>query len=513
MKFFLLGFALFALLSCAGTPVSTSENLVRITILHTNDVHGHAWPFGTGLRGGLAAQAFKVKQIRKEVESGGGVVLLLSAGDVNTGVAESDYFQAKPDFLAMQAMGYDAMVLGNHEFDHGPEQIEIQKKWVKFPLLSANVHYKSSSKGRKLAEPFVIIKKTPLNIGIIGLTTDALSYLTLPKFTNALEIENPVEVAKSLIPQMEKGGEDFIIALTHMGLSETGKRSNTVIVNDDSKLAAEIPIIPLIIGGHSHTLLPNGVKVGTTLLAQAGEWGQNLGRVDLVWDKKVRKMVSAKATVVPIDPKEGEDAEVKKLLDKYRDEALPKFDAVIGIAAEDLGVARGKSRAEENPLGNLICDILRDQTKSDVAIFNSGGIRASIGKGPIHVRDVHQAFPFKNTVSTTTVSGALLKKIILQGIQNRHHTGSLLQVSGMKYSFKENDLAEISVHGQPIDDGHSYSLVTNSFVMAGGDNLTSMVESGDRREMGETIDEAFIRFVKEKKKVNARQEGRILPIR
>lgn len=511
MKVLLFFAFLLTILGCTGlSPHSNDGDLVKITVLHTNDVHGHAWPIGEPPRGGIAAQAYLVRKIRKEVEKEGGAVLVLSAGDANTGVAESDYFRAKPDLTAMNVIGYDAMVLGNHEFDKGPVQIEEQKKWVRFPFLSANVHYKDEKK--ELAKPFVVLNKGGVKVGIVGLTTDGLKLFTLPKYGKALNVENPIQAIHRVLPKIKSEGGDFVIALTHIGINKLGKHSKELIVNDDARLAEEVPEIPLIVGGHSHTLLSNGLKVGQTLIVQAGEWSQYLGRVDLEWSRTQRKVIAMQASTIPIIPSEGEVEEIKSLLEQFRKKVQPLFDAVVGIAQQKIGEERPSVRSGENALGNLICDALREETRADVAIFNSGGIRGILNPGPIRVRDIHQAFPFKNTVATTTVSGTLLKKIIAQGIANRHQTGSLLQVSGLSYSFKGNELNEIKVAGLPIQEGRKYKLVTNNFVMGGGDGLSTVVESGPVRDLGNTVDEVLIRYIRNKKSIENRKEGRIQAI-
>lgn len=501
----------FFLFGCAGKPPQADPKAIPITILHTNDVHGHAWSFGKPVRGGLAAQAALVKKIREEVAQNQGIVFLVSAGDVNTGVAESDYYQGKPDLLAMDAMGYDAMALGNHEFDRGTDQIEMQKKWVNFPILSANISYKDKAKSR-LAAPYAILEKAKVKIAFLGLTTDTLKYLIHPQNFKVLDVENPIEVSRRLLPQIQKEGADFVIAVTHMGVSETGKRTHSKLVNDDKKLAADVPEIPLIIGGHSHTLLPTGITVGNTLIAQAGEWSQYLGRVDLVWDSVEHKILSKSATVIPITPDTGEDAEVKVILDRFLEEAKPKFDAVIGSATNEMGADREKVRTSETELGNFVCDVLKEYAKTDVAVFNSGGIRAKLPKGDLRIRDILQAFPFKNTVTTAKLSGALLRKAIQQGVENRNTTGSLLQVSGITYTFQRNTVKEIRVNGALLKDSATYTLATNNFVIQGGDGLTAMEESDEIHETGQSVDELLIAYIKQKNKVTGNITGRIRSI-
>lgn len=218
--------------SLALTPVMSmaweKDKTYAITILHTNDHHGHFWHNDHG-EYGLAAQKTLVDQIRQEVASKGGSVLLLSGGDINTGVPESDLQDAEPDFRGMNMVGYDAMALGNHEFDNPLSVLRQQEKWAKFPLLSANIYQKSTNE--RLFKPYALFDKQGVKIAVIGLTTDDTAKLGNPEYFTDIEFRNPSTEAKQVVEQLRKSEKpDVIIAATHMGHYDDGNHGSNAPV-------------------------------------------------------------------------------------------------------------------------------------------------------------------------------------------------------------------------------------------------------------------------------------------
>jgi 5'-nucleotidase / UDP-sugar diphosphatase len=484
-------------------------DILKVTILHTNDVHGHLWPEKRkdGLvRGGIAAFAYQVKKIREEVEKKDGVILVLSAGDANTGVPDSDHFFAEPDFRAMDLIGFDALALGNHEFDNGIEKIHQQKSWVRFPLLSANVVPLGS---QKLVDAYTIVEKKGLKIGILGLTTDSLRSLVLKEHTTSLDVRSPIETARTQVPEMKKAGAQLIIALTHLGISHNDKK-RIVLTHDDLELARANLGIPVIVGGHSHTLLPNGLREGETLLVQAGEFGEFFGRVDLEWSRKEGKILRSAASVIRLNPEEGQDKEVLAALKPFEEKAKEIFDGVVGRTEVNLDGETDQVRTRETNLGNFVCDVLRSRSGADIAVFNGGGIRGSIPAGPVTLRDVLRIFPFKNTIVTATFSGRQLRQLIASAVENRRKFGgSFLQVSGMGYSIKGDKLVDLVVGDKKVNDSQKFTLATNNFVMSGGDRLEIRVQAKDVKNTGISVSDALVEHLKKFRSISPQQEGKI----
>ena len=244
------GVALLVALMPLFSQAAQADRTYRFSLLHTNDEHGHFWFTEQG-EYGLAAQKTLMDTMRYDVQSRGGGALILSAGDVNTGVPESDELDAEPDFRAMNLIGYDAMALGNHEFDKPIAVLRKQEKWARFPLLAANVYQKST--GQRLFKPWAVFNRLGLKIAVVGLITPDTAKLANPAGLTDTEFRDPIaeaEKAVTELPATEK--PDVIVALTHLGHYDDGKHGSNGI--DDVTLARSLPAgtIDLIVGGHSH---------------------------------------------------------------------------------------------------------------------------------------------------------------------------------------------------------------------------------------------------------------------
>lgn len=225
------------------------DKTYAITILHTNDHHGHFWQNDHG-EYGLGAQKTLVDGIRQEVAAQGGSLLLLSGGDINTGVPESDLQDAEPDFRGMNLVGYDAMAIGNHEFDNPLSVLRQQEKWATFPLLSANIYQKST--GQRLFKPYALFDKQGIKIAVIGLTTDDTAKMGNPEYFTDIEFRVPAPEAKRVVEQLRKDEKpDVIIAATHMGHYDNGEHGSNA--PGDVEMARSLPAgyLDMIVGGHS----------------------------------------------------------------------------------------------------------------------------------------------------------------------------------------------------------------------------------------------------------------------
>lgn len=243
--------SLLAAMGALSLPAQAYEQdkTYNITILHTNDHHGHFWRSEYG-EYGLSAQKTLVDGIRKEVAAQGGSVLLLSGGDINTGVPESDLQDAEPDFRGMNLIGYDAMAVGNHEFDNPMSVLRQQEKWAKFPFLSANIYQKSTN--QRLFKPWMIFNREGLKIAVIGLTTDDTAKIGNPEYFTDIEFRQPAAEAKLVIDELNQNEKpDVIIATTHMGHYDNGEHGSNA--PGDVEMARSLPkgALALIVGGHS----------------------------------------------------------------------------------------------------------------------------------------------------------------------------------------------------------------------------------------------------------------------
>ncbi|NBT58284.1 hypothetical protein EBT16_05825, partial [bacterium] len=475
MRTSLLFALLLVLASCTRQVQERETSVTPIVIVHSNDIHGRAWPF---LRedgkwvGGYAAQARVIAQLRREAEKNNAAFLLLSAGDVNTGVPESDFSEARPDFESMKAIGYDAMVAGNHDFDHGLDLLLKQLTWVNFPVLANNIKLKESQ--RELFPGDLVIERRGIRFGILGVTTDQLKKLIFPEHADRLVVEDAIQATRRTADKLKKKGSEVLIALSHLGVSESGLSIHRLIPNDDRKLAKMAPDLDLIVGGHSHTFIKDGITEGNTLIVQAGYRGDYLGKVELLWDSEKKHIISKKAQLVEVATAEGVDAGIEKLVQPYKDKyetelGIPVFEAKRPILGQ-----RNRTQTLELPLGNLICDALRIETKTDVAFFNSGGIRSNLPGGVVKRRDILEAFPFRNLVSTGILTGKHLVSLLNDGLRGGDFSGAVLQVSGLSYEIKNGKVSKVSVGNQKLDLNRDYTFSTNSYVSSAGDRLKSI---------------------------------------
>jgi len=310
--------ALLAAAAITSQPLQAYEKdkTYDIIILHTNDHHGHFWRSEYG-EYGLAAQKTLVDSIRQEVAAKGGSVLLLSGGDINTGVPESDLQDAEPDFRGMNMIGYDAMALGNHEFDNPMTVLRQQEKWAKFPFLSANIYQKST--GERLFKPWALFDRQGVKIAVIGLTTDDTARIGNPEFFTDIEFRKPAEEAKLVIDELkQKEKPDLIIATTHMGHYDDGEHGSNA--PGDVEMARSLPegALTMIVGGHSQDPVcmakDNQKQVdyvpGTPCapdrqngiwIVQAHEWGKYVGRADFTFRNGEMKLVNYQ--LIPVNLK------------------------------------------------------------------------------------------------------------------------------------------------------------------------------------------------------------------
>ena len=241
----LAALALVLLLAACATPPAQPpvRPPLQLTILHTNDHHGRFWPNPDG-EYGMAARKTVIDRIRAEVAAAGGHTLLLDGGDVNTGVPESDMLDAEPDFKGMVLLGYDAMAVGNHEFDKPLAVLARQRQWASFPLLSANIYQGAP----RMFEPFRIFERGGYRIAVLGLTTDDTPKMVLPDHVQGLTFRKPADEAAQLVPQL-RAKADMVIAATHMGHFPNGIHG--INAPGDVEMAHQVPGLDLIVGGHS----------------------------------------------------------------------------------------------------------------------------------------------------------------------------------------------------------------------------------------------------------------------
>lgn len=494
--------ALFAAFTLASQPVQAYEKdkTYKITILHTNDHHGHFWRNEYG-EYGLSAQKTLVDGIRREVAAEGGNVLLLSGGDINTGVPESDLQDAEPDFRGMNLIGYDAMAVGNHEFDNPLTVLRQQEKWAKFPFLSANIYQKST--GERLFKPWAIFKRQDLKIAVIGLTTDDTAKIGNPEFFTDIEFRKPAEEAKLVIQELQLNEKpDVIIAATHMGHYDNGNHGSNA--PGDVEMARSLPegALAMIVGGHSQdpVCMAAGNKKqvdyvpGTPCspdkqngiwIVQAHEWGKYVGRADFEFRNGEMKMVNyqlipvnlkkkvtwedGKSERVLYTPEIAENPQMLSLLTPFQNKGKAQLDVKIGTVNGRLEGDRSKVRFVQTNMGHMILAAQMARTGADFGVMSGGGIRDSIEGGDITYKNVLKVQPFGNVVVYADMTGKEVTDYLTAVAQMKPDSGAYPQFANVSFVAKDGKLSDLKIKGEAVDPTKTYRMATLSFNATGGD--------------------------------------------
>lgn len=489
------------LAGCATQPTHEwqQDTTYKLTVLHTNDHHGRFWQNKYG-EYGMAARKTLIDDLRSEIEAQGGSVLLLSGGDINTGVPESDLQDAEPDFKGMSKIGYDAMALGNHEFDNPLDVLFKQKEWANFPMLSANIYDKAT--GKRLFQPYQMFDKQGVKIAVIGLTTEDTAKIGNPEFIGGIEFRDPKEEAKKLIAEIEKSEKpDLIFAVTHMGHYENGQRG--VNAPGDVALARYLDegSLDMIVGGHSQEPVcmegPNVVsktfKPGDeckpdmqngTYIVQAHEWGKYVGRADYEFRNGELNMVSY--NLIPVNLKKkvkvngesqrvfiqeqiAEDAEMLNFLRPYQEQGQAQLGVKIAETNGKLEGDRNVVRFQQTNLGRLIATAHMERAKADFAVMNSGGVRDSIDAGNVTYKDVLKVQPFANILTYTDMTGAEVLDYLNVVATKPIDSGAYAQFAGISMTVSDGKVSNVVIGDKQLRLDKTYRFTVPSYNAAGGD--------------------------------------------
>lgn len=477
----------------------TKGRVYKLTILHTNDHHGRFWPNKDG-EWGLAARATLINQLREQVKADGGHSLLIDAGDINTGVPQSDLQDAEPDFRGMALLGYDVMAVGNHEFDKPLQTIFKQREWGGFPFISANIFYKNT---KKTVFPTHFKKQfDDLNITIMGLTTEDTPVKSNPKNTEGLVFKPAVEVAKRLVPKLRPKA-DFLIALTHMG--HYPNETHGADAPGDVTLARQVPGIDLIVGGHTQKPLFEPDIQNGAIIVQAYEWGKYVGRVDLEFlDGKV---TLKKYELIPVNHKDSPvkieaDAYVQEVLRPYKEKGDASLLVELGSSDAEFVGKREVVRFQETNLGNLVSAAYKHKFKADIAITNSGGLRDSIYPGKVTYESVLMVLPFAGEIALATLKGSELKTYLERVIiELTPGSGAFPQMSGVSavVNKEAKKVVELKINGEEIVDNKSYKIAIPDFIAGGGDKYPLI----PFQKFGYNDADVLREFILEKKELKA----------
>ncbi|EHR6473633.1 bifunctional UDP-sugar hydrolase/5'-nucleotidase UshA [Vibrio parahaemolyticus] len=490
-----------SLAGCASQPAHewNADTTYKLTVLHTNDHHGRFWQNKHG-EYGMAARKTLIDDLRDEIQAEGGSVLLLSGGDINTGVPESDLQDAEPDFKGMSKIGYDAMALGNHEFDNPLDVLFKQQDWANFPMLSANIYDKKT--GKRLFQPYAMFNKQGIKIAVIGLTTEDTAKLGNPEFIGQVDFRDPKAEAKELIAELKKTeNPDLIFAVTHMGHYENGNRG--INAPGDVALARYLNEgdLDMIVGGHSQEPVcmegPNVIKKNFkpgdecqpdqqngTYIVQAHEWGKYVGRADYEFRNGELSMVSYDLIPVNLKKKINVDAQSQRVfvqdeitqdkamldfLRPFQEKGQSQLNVKIAESNGKLEGDRDVVRFQQTNLGRLIATAHMERAKADFAVMNSGGVRDSIEAGEITYKDVLTVQPFGNMVSYVDMSGQEVLDYLNIVATKPVDSGAYAQFAGISMRIENDKVTNVFIGNKQLRLDGRYRFTVPSYNASGGD--------------------------------------------
>jgi len=489
---------------------SAPASAARLTILHTNDTHGRLMPFRDpeersgseapdsarvlGDIGGIARRATLVRTIREQCRRGGEAVLVIDAGDVCDGTAFSTEYHGDADLAAMRAAGYDFLTLGNHDFSNTPEQVRSLvarggPAGAPPRVLLANVLERD---GMPIATPYALLALDSLRIGLFGLTTEASA--GYPAARRAFRVLPVATTARAVSSALRDMGADLVVLISHCGL-ET-----------DRKLAGLAPALDVIVGGDSHSRLPEGEYFRPfeaspsdsdgTIILQAHQWGRELGRLDLDLARDAAgrwRIVRHHAELLPVNSATVPDARVTATVDSFWAPIAAKYGEVFGEATADFGSRRRPDGTWDQANYHLVSDAIRETYGTQVEMDNLGGVRAPLLRGPVTFADLVAMDPFDNTIVTYRLTGRDLKRILAE------HAPA---VSGLTYRLEGGRLVEVKVGGRPVRDDALYTGASTSYFAPRGLKGIECADTGRRRI------EVLREYVRSKKVISPKYDGR-----
>ncbi len=498
--------AVMLLASCAGLPSGLTsggpqaDRTYRITIIHTNDHHGRFWKNSDG-EYGMAARKTVIDSIRGEVAAAGGYSLLLDGGDVNTGVPESDLQDAVPDFKGMNLLGYDAMAVGNHEFDKPPVVLRMQRELARFPMLSANIY---SSNGERLFAPYKIFDLGGVRVAVMGLTTEDTQKMAHPDNLENIEFRSAIAEAAKLVPTL-RAQADVVIAATHMGHYENGNHGTQAA--GDVEMARAVNGLNLVVGGHTQNpacmkaenvldraYVPGAVcqpdRQNGTWIVQAHEWGKYVGRADFEFRngdfrlvryvlipinlKQTVKTADGKSSKVPYTSEIGENKDMLTLLSPYQEFGQQKLLVEVGSTDAKFDGDRDSVRSQPTALGVMIGRAMMEKTRADFAVVNAGGVRDSLPPGKLTYKDVLKVHPFGNTIVTVDLTGREVMDYLGAVAKMSVGSGAFAQFAGINLVMEGGLIKSASIEGAPVDPAKSYKMTVNNFVASSGDGYPKL---------------------------------------
>lgn len=492
-----------------------------LTILHTNDFHARFEPiskYDSGCSaedntegkcfGGSARLVTAVEEARKRTNNS----ILVDGGDQFQGTLFYTYYKGKLAAEMMNKLGYDGMTVGNHEFDDGPEVLRGFMDAVNFPVLMSNADFSGEDLLKDKLLKSTVIERGGEKLGLIGLTPQDTDELASPG-PNVI-FTDPSQAVQGEVDKLTEMGVNKIIVLSHSGYAV------------DQVVAANTTGVDVIVGGHSNTLLSNTneravgaypTMVGDTAIVQAYAYGKFLGELNVTFND-AGEITEAVGEPLVMDGNVAEDDATKARITEAAAPLEEIRNKVVANAAEAIEGDRSVCRVQECQMGNLVADAMLDRVMDqgvEIAIANSGGLRASIDAGEVTMGEVLTVLPFQNTLSTFRVSGATMVEALENGVSQMEEVkGRFPQVAGMTFTVDPaaevgSRVSDVMVGGAAIDPAKMYGVVSNNYVRNGGDGYKMFRTAEDAYDFGPDLADVTAEYLAKSGPYAPKLEGRI----
>ncbi|MGB5688554.1 MAG: bifunctional UDP-sugar hydrolase/5'-nucleotidase [Woeseiaceae bacterium] len=480
------------LVSGACQPVEESQAPTTVTLLFTNDVESAYdpipafWLDDQEMIGGIAEMTTLINTIRRNEAN----VFLFDSGDIFTG-ALAKLTEGQLAFELMITMGYDAMAIGNHEFEYGHEIFAWQKNRAPFPVLGANFFYKDTN--HPYAQAHAVIERNGVRIGVIGIMGQDAVTAIIPSFIAPLDVTVPADAVQRSVDELREE-VDIIVLLTHQGKTapmQTDAESDPRLQRDidaDIHLAGAVTGVDVLFAGHADAGTPAPIvhpDTGTIIMQTYGQ-ATHLGYLQLTLDPKTRKITNHAGRLVPVDPAlHAPDPAIVAKLSLYRD-AYPEIQAVVGKTAARMN----RRYIEESDVGHLFADALVAISGADVAFIHSGSLRKDLPAGDVRVIDLLDTYPFVDDVIVKEMTGAQIRRALEQSFTLER---GLLQVAGLEVTYdltrpESQRLVSLRRAGLDVEDDDRLAVAAPGFLAEGGDLYTMFAESEAVRSAGKVPD-------------------------
>ncbi len=453
-----------------------SPDVVRLSILHTTDLHGHILPTidynGHPDLGGMARCATQIALWRHENPNS----ILIDVGDVYQGTQFALGDQGRRMIDLFNLLRYDAWIVGNHEFDWGMEPFLHAVARSRMPVLAANTALAGKPAGKfeqrdhpfSRIQPFLLKEIAGIKLAVIGLTTPGMPFWFLPRFTEGMEFPDPVDAARRAVRQARSLGANAIVLAGHMGLKD--RTGGDDFANRAMSLTAEFPEAAVFIAGHTHQPIESRLTNGV-ILTQADHFGIHVGRVDLLFDRNSKKLLQQEARTELMDSRIALDPVVLGRTQPQLDQARAKLAEPIGELADTLSAKAPPG--EPSPLAQLIAaaitEALQEHGLKIDGVFHGLFDEHALKKGPKTIGDLWTVLPYENFLVTAELDPVALKVMMNEVFESREArslAGFRFEVTGERSHRRLTNLRRAD--GRPLDSARRYRIAMNTFDASSG---------------------------------------------